>query len=123
MAKTDALDFMNELDAWSTVDMQRTVAKMMRGVENIMGAVIRASETDIDDKGARRIKDLSGALKSIADSVERYTGIYQWCISQGQTGAHATALEDVLPLLSIDETYQLNEWMRRLEMANNTRQV
>lgn len=116
MAKRqDALDFLDEITAWSALDMQRMVQKMMTGAENVMGAINKATAGDIDSDRARMVKDLSTSLRSIADSIERYTGIYQWCIQAGQTGNSTTALEDLLPLLELDEQRVLHDWMRRLE--------
>jgi hypothetical protein len=117
--RQDALEFLAEMDAWSTVDMQRTVAKMMRGAERIMERIVESAS--VQECDARRIKDLSTALKSVADSVERYTGIYAWCMQQGQVGSHTTALEDLLPLLNNVETRELHGWMQRLEVYGQRR--
>lgn len=118
MPKQDALDFMADMDTgWSTVDMQRTVGKMMKAGENIVSAIIAESENVIECN-AKRIRELAAAMKGIAESMERYTGIYAWCTQQGQTGAHTTALEDVLPLLDTEETLMLHDWMQRLEAFN-----
>ncbi len=120
--KQDALEYLNELDGWSVIDMQRTVGKMMRGVERIMDRITLVATGILvipDDRNgqadARYMKDLASALKAIADSMERYTGIYAWCQQHGTTGNSTTALEDVLPLLNTEETHMMHQWMRRLE--------
>ena len=111
----DDLDFLDALEGWSLNEMARTVGKMIRGADNVAVALsLEAAASPVD---TMRVQQLAVAMKNVSNAIESYAGLYTWCVAQGQTGRQrASALEELLPLLDVQETRLLQTWLRRLEV-------
>ena len=121
----DDLDFLDALEGWSVNEMARTVGRMIQGEDQVAQCLATGAEllskrflSEMPITTAKELQQLAGALQGVAKAIESYSGIYSWCVQQGQTGkTNADALQDLMPLLDLSEMRQLQAWLARLEAA------
>ena len=116
------LSFLDEIAGWSVNEMARTVGRMILGADHIAQILAEASATLVSTFSSNNpaypkdLRELSGALKETAKAIESYSGIYTWCLAQGQTGReNVNALKELLPFLDTEELRQLQGWQDRAE--------
>lgn len=117
------LEFFEELEAWDTGDMLRTIGRMLKGADNCAKCLANAAESLVEKYSQeqraepKHVREFAAALQATASAIESYSLIYQWAVQQGRDVGRGTHqdMDALMDNLNIDEMKQLKQWMSRSE--------